>query len=76
VRRDEILTRISKAAAAIKKANASLADALEHDRWSLEDVKELVGEAKDLKPAITELSTQATGLLERVKVLTPTGIVR
>ena len=74
VRIDEVLTRISKAAAAIKKANASLADALENDRWTLEDVKELVGEAKDLKPAIKELSTQATDLLARVKVLAPSGI--
>jgi hypothetical protein len=71
VRRDEVLARISKAAAAIKKANASLADALENDRWTLEDFKGLVGEAKDLKPAIKELQTQATELLARVKVLAP-----
>lgn len=76
VRRDEILARISNAAAAIKKANASLADALENDRWTLEDVKEMVGEAKDLKPAIKELSMQATSLIERVKVLTPGTIAR
>jgi len=71
VRRDAVLTRISNAAAAIKKANASLAAALADDRWTLEDVKGLVGEAKDLQPAIKELSNQATALLARVKVLAP-----
>ena len=71
VRRDEVLARISTAAATIKKANASLADALENDRWTLEDIKEFVGETKVLMPAIKELSAQATELLARVKVLPP-----
>lgn len=76
VRRDEILTRISSVAVAVKKANAALADALEHDRWTLTDVKGLIEEAKDLKPAITELSKQAGELLDRVKILTPSRISR
>jgi hypothetical protein len=71
LRRDEILTRISAAAAAIKKANTALAAALEHDRFTLDDVKGLVGEATALKPAITELSKQAGQLLDRVKILAP-----
>jgi hypothetical protein len=74
VRRDEVLARISKAATAIKKANASLAAALESDRWTLDDLKELVGEAKDLGPAIKELSAQASDLLARTKVLPQIGI--
>ena len=76
LRRDEILGRISSAATAIKKANAALVEALEHDRWTLEDVKGLVGEAKELKPAITELSKQASELLDRVKILSPARLLR
>ena len=76
VRREEVLARISVAAAAIKKANAALADALEHDRWTLEDVKGLVGDAKALKPAITELSKRTGELLDRVKILGPARLSR
>ena len=75
-RRQEVLARISAAAAAIKKANAALADALEHDRWTLEDVKGLVGDAKALKPAITELSKRTGELLDRVKILGPARLSR
>jgi len=76
VRRDEVLARISAAVAAIKKANAALADALEHDRWTLEDVKGLAGEAKGLKPAITELSTRTGELLDQIKILDPARLSR
>lgn len=76
VLRDEVLTRISSAATAIKKANAALAGALEHDRWTLEDVKGAAGELGALKPAITELSKQAGELLDRVRILTPAAIIR
>jgi hypothetical protein len=75
LRQDEILKRISSAATAIKKANAALADALATDRFTLEDVKSVAGEAAALRPAITELSKQAGELLDRVKILTPARLL-
>jgi hypothetical protein len=76
LRRDEVQKRVQSSVLAIKKANAALADALANDRWSLEDVKEAAGAASELKPAIKELSEQASGLLDRVKILTPFPIMR
>jgi hypothetical protein len=76
LRRDEVQKRVQSSVLAIKKANAALADALANDRWSLEDVKAAAGAASELKPAIKELSEQASGLLDRVKILTPFPIMR
>ena len=76
LRRDEVQKRVQSSVLAIKKANAALADALANDRWSLEDVKAAAGAAGELKPAIKELSEQASGLLDRVKILTPFPIMR
>jgi hypothetical protein len=76
LRRDEVQKRVSTSVTAIKKANAALADALANDRWSLEDVKTAAGQASALKPAIKELSEQASALLDRVKILTPSAIIR
>jgi hypothetical protein len=76
VRRDEVQKRVSTSVTAIKKANAALADALANDRWSLEDVKAAASQAGALKPAIKELSEQASALLDRVKILTPSAIIR
>jgi len=76
VRRDEVQQRVSTSVTAIKKANAALADALASDRWSLEDVKAAASQAGALKPAIKELSEQASALLDRVKILTPSAIIR
>jgi hypothetical protein len=71
LRRDEILSRIATSATAIKRANAALADALAHDRLTLEDVKGAVGETGDLKPAFAELSKQASDLVDRSNILSP-----
>jgi hypothetical protein len=76
LRRDEVQKRVSTSVLAIKKANAALADALANDRWNLEDVKAAAGQAGALKPVIKELSDQASGLLDRVKILTPFPIMR
>jgi len=76
VRRDEVQAHVSMAVIAIKNANAALADALEHDRWTLADVKAAAGEVSALKPAIKELSKQAGELLDRVQILTPSAIIR
>jgi hypothetical protein len=76
LRRDEVQKRVSTSVLAIKKANAALADALANDRWSLEDVKAAAGEVSALKPVMKELSEQASGLLDREKNHTPSGIIR
>lgn len=74
--RDEVLNRMASSAQAIKRANSALADALLKNDWGIEDVKGAVHESGDLKPALTELSKQASDLIERVNIFSPLRTLR
>lgn len=56
VRRDEVFARIQKAAMAMKKANGTLATALEQDEVSMTDITAFAAEVQSLVAAVKVLS--------------------
>jgi hypothetical protein len=52
MRRTEVLKRVSDAAAAMKKANAALAQAVESSAWSAQDIQAFAERAQSLRAAV------------------------
>jgi len=52
MRRTEVLQRVSDAAAAMKKANAALAQAVESSAWSAQDIQAFAERAQSLRAAV------------------------
>jgi hypothetical protein len=52
MRRTEVLKRVSDAAAAMKKANAALAQAVESSAWSAQDIQAFAERAQALRAAV------------------------
>jgi len=52
MRRTEVLKRVSDAAAAMKQANAALAQAIESSAWSAQDIQAFAERAQSLRAAV------------------------
>jgi hypothetical protein len=58
MRRTEVLKRVTDAAAAMKKANTALAQAVEDSSWSAQDIQAFAERAQSLRAAVKIITTK------------------